>query len=140
MKSWYVTARLASRLAVFFACSLALWPAAPARAQGVTTGAITGMVTNEQKQPVAGASVIAIHVPSGSTYEATSRTDGRFSIPGMRVGGPYSVTVTFNSGGSAFAPVTEDNVQINLGVATDVNFVVRPIAVQETVTVTGQID
>src|SRR5207247_1594997 len=35
---------------------------------------------------------------------------------------------------------TEDNVQVNLGVATDVSFTVRPIAVQETVTVTGQID
>ena len=127
-------------LAVLALCAV-LWPAVPALAQGVTTGAITGIVTNEQQQPVAGASVIAIHVPSGSVYEATTRGDGRYSIPGMRVGGPYSVTVTFSGGGgTAFAPETQDDVQVNLGVATDVNVTVRAIAVQETVTVIGLID
>jgi hypothetical protein len=64
---------------------------APAAAQGVTTGALSGIVTDAQMQPVAGASIIAIHEPSGTTYEATTRADGRYSIPGMRVGGPYSV-------------------------------------------------
>src|SRR5262245_13902288 len=78
-------------------------PAARATAQGVTTGFITGIVTDTQKQPVAGASVIAIHEPSGSTYEATTRADGRFSIPNMRVGGPYTVTIAYTgSGTSAF--------------------------------------
>jgi hypothetical protein len=127
-------------LAVLALCAVFLTPA-PALAQGVTTGVITGLVTNDQQQPISGASVIAIHVPSGSVYEATTRGDGRFSIPGMRVGGPYSVTVTFSGGGgTAFAPETQDDVQVNLGVASDLNFTVRPIAVQETVTVSGQID
>lgn len=127
-------------LALLALCAV-LWTPAAASAQGVTTGAITGIVTNDQKQPVTGASVIAIHIPSGSVYEATTRGDGRFSIPGMRVGGPYSVTVTFSGGGgTAFAPETQEDVQVNLGVATDLMFAVRPITVQETVTVTGQID
>ena len=69
-------------LAALALCAV-LWPAVPAFAQGVTTGAITGTVMNDQQQPVAGANVIAIHVPSGSVYEATTRGDGRFSIPGM---------------------------------------------------------
>jgi hypothetical protein len=55
----------------------------------VTTGGISGVVTDADK-PVAGASIIAIHEPSGTTYDATTRADGRFSIQGMRVGGPYS--------------------------------------------------
>ena len=46
--------------------SLAL--ASVAGAQGPTTGAMSGIVTNEQQQPVAGANVIAIHLPSGTTY------------------------------------------------------------------------
>ena len=57
---------------------------------------------------MAGASVIAIHLPSGTTYETTSRADGRFMIINMRVGGPYSVTVAFTgTGTAAFAPETQ---------------------------------
>ena len=48
---------------------------------------------------MAGANVIAIHLPSGTTYEATTRADGRFQINNVRVGGPYSVTVAFTGGG-----------------------------------------
>ena len=63
-------------------------------AQGVTTGGIGGIVTGAQQQPVAGASVIAIHEPSGTSYEATTRADGRYSIPAMRVDLPTGRTVT----------------------------------------------
>ena len=118
-----------------------LWPLDHARAQGVTTGTVTGIVTNTQQEPVASAGVIAIHEPSGTTYEGVTRADGRFSIPGMRVGGPYSITVAYvGAGGIAFQPETQAEVTVNLGVATDIEFVVRPITVQEEVTVTAQID
>jgi len=109
-------------------------------AQGVTTGALTGMVTDSQMKPVSGASVLAIHEPSGTTYEGTTRADGRFQIPGMRVGGPYSVTVNFVGTGTAFEPQTVQDVTVNLGVAQDVNITVKAIAVQENVTVTATID
>ena len=113
----------------------------PLFAQGVTTGQISGIVVDAQKQPVVGASVIAIHEPSGTSYEATSRADGRFSIPNMRVGGPYSVTVAYTgSGATAFEPQTKAEVVVNLGVATDLSFQVAGITVTETVTVTAVID
>ena len=115
-------------------------PAAPAAAQGVTTGSLTGTVTDERQQPIAGASVIAIHQPSGTTYETTTRADGRFSIIAMRVGGPYAVTVSYSGTGTAFEPATQDAVEINLGVATDLNLQVTAIAVQESVTVVGTSD
>ncbi len=112
-----------------------------ADAQGVTTGSIQGVVTDAQQQPVAGASVIAIHEPSGTSYEATTRADGRFSIPNMRVGGPYTITVAYTgAGAAAFEPSTQPDVVVNLGVATDLPIIVRPIAVQETITVTAQSD
>src|SRR5215210_6694559 len=101
-----------------------------ASAQGVTTGALSGVVTNAQMQPVAGANVIAIHEPSGTTYEATTRGDGRYSIPGMRVGGPYSVTVAYTGGGgTAFEPQTKSEVFVTLGSSSDVDFAVTTIAV-----------
>src|SRR5687768_17356572 len=112
-----------------------------ASAQGVTSGQIQGVVVDAQKQPVAGASVIAIHEPSGTSYEATTRTDGRFFIPNMRVGGPYSVTVAFTgTGTAAFEPTTQSDIMVNLGVATDLAMEVRGITVTETVTVTAQSD
>lgn len=110
-------------------------------AQGVTTGSLTGIVTDQGGAPVVGANVIAIHLPSGSTYEATTRADGRFSMPAMRVGGPYSVTIAYGgSGGAAFSPVTKDDVTVNLGVSSDLTFTTEAISVQETVTVSGTVD
>ncbi len=108
-------------------------------AQGVTTGSISGVVTDGQK-PVAGASVLAIHEPSGTSYEATTRADGRFSIPNMRVGGPYTVQVNYVGTGTAFAQQTKEDVTVNLGIATDLTLSVRVIAVQENVTVIAETD
>jgi hypothetical protein len=115
-------------------CSLAL----NANAQ-VTTGSLNGKIQNATQEAVGGASIIAIHLPSGTTYETVSRADGRFTILNMRVGGPYSVTVAYTgTGTAAFAPQTIENVEINLGVSTDLNVNVENIAVTETVTVTAE--
>ncbi len=126
-------------LVVLGACLL---PVSAAFAQGVTTGVITGIVIDAQKRPVAGAEVVAIHTPSGSTYETLSRADGRFTIPNMRVGGPYTVVVSpAVSGGAAagFQPSTQENITVNLGAGTDLTFNVRPV-VSEQVTVVGTVD
>jgi len=64
-------------------------------AQGVTTASISGLVTDKNGQPLPGANVIAIHVPSGTKYGAMTRADGRYNLPAVRIGGPYSVTVSF---------------------------------------------
>ncbi|MEX2015379.1 MAG: carboxypeptidase-like regulatory domain-containing protein, partial [Candidatus Hydrogenedentales bacterium] len=99
----------------------AAWSPVRLAAQGVTTGGLGGVVTAAQKQPVAGASVIAIHEPSGTSYEATTRADGRYTMPNMRVGGPYTIQVVYaGGGGGAFAPKTVENINVNLGVTTDV--------------------
>lgn len=124
---------------VLVAAALVL-PAVSASAQGVTTGSMSGVVTDAQAQPVGGAQVIAIHTPSGTNYEATTRPDGRFFIANMRVGGPYVVTVTYGGTGTAFEPFTREDVMVNLGVATDVPMQVKTIAVTELVTVTGTSD
>ena len=120
-----------------FALLALVFPAA-AGAQGVTTGVMSGVITTPQGQPVPGASVIAIHEPSGTVYETVSRADGRFSIPGMRVGGPYSVTVSYvGTAGTAFEPTTVPGLSVTLGNATDVNVQVKTVNLQETVTVTA---
>ncbi len=50
--------------------------------QGVTTGNITGVVVDPQGAVVPGVTVVALHQPSGTTYEGVTRADGRFFIPG----------------------------------------------------------
>lgn len=88
--------------------------------QGVTSGTLEGKVLDEASRPVAGASVLALHLPSGTRYGTVSRADGAFSFPGMRVGGPYSVSVSF----IGYEEVIYDNVFISLGNVTKKDFVI----------------
>jgi hypothetical protein len=122
------------RTLVLLAFCAFLLPAIHAHAQGVTTGSMTGVVLDAQKNPVPGASVVAVHEPSGTRYEATTRGDGRFSLPGMRVGGPYNVTASL----TGFQPQTVKDVIVSLGVASDLELVLGQAAVTEEVTVTAQ--
>jgi hypothetical protein len=117
-------------LAILAAC----WAAGPAYAQGVTTGAIDGVVLDPQKQPVPGAAVVATHEPSGTKYQAVTRGDGRFSIPGMRVGGPYTVTATVGG----FRSANTKDVVVSLGTANDLTLTLGDLAVTEEVTVTAE--
>jgi hypothetical protein len=104
-------------------------------AQGVTTGAIGGIVTDANGRPLVTAEVTAVHVPSRTTYTGRTRADGRFLIPGMRVGGPYRVTVSLLG---YETQVTED-VVVNLGVVTDLEFETREAAIGlEGFTITGR--
>jgi hypothetical protein len=125
------------RTVAFLSLCAWLWPTASALAQGVTTGSLAGLVRDTRQQPVSGAEIIAIHLPSGTTYETRTRDDGRYSIPSVRVGGPYALTVTYSGVGTAFEPQTVENVTVNLGIASDINFDVTTIAVTEEVTVSA---
>ena len=60
----------------------------------VTTSGINGKITGNG-EVLPGAAVVAIHVPSGTQYGTITNSDGRFTIQGMRTGGPYTVEVSF---------------------------------------------
>ena len=64
-------------------------------AQGATTAALVGKVVDEKGEGLPGASIIALHEPTGTQYGAVSRDDGSYNIVNMRVGGPYKITVSF---------------------------------------------
>ncbi|ADV44593.1 TonB-dependent receptor [Bacteroides helcogenes] len=61
----------------------------------VTTSSMAGKVTDSANEPIIGATVQAVHEPSGSRYGAITNVDGRYTIQGMRAGGPYKVTVSY---------------------------------------------
>lgn len=65
-----------------------------AKAQ-VTTSSLSGKVTDPDKEAIIGATVQAIHEPSGTRYGAITNIDGRYTIQGMQAGGPYSVEVSY---------------------------------------------
>ena len=79
----------------------------------VTTSSLSGMVTigDANGEPIIGATVQAVHEPSGTRYAAVSNVDGRFRIQGMRTGGPYTVTVTY----IGFEQKSIKGVQLELG-------------------------
>src|SRR5215470_2796279 len=108
--------------------------AAPfAHAQGVTTGSIAGVVADAQGAVVPGATVTAVHQPSGTSYDAVTQADGRFVIPSVRVGGPYKVTAMLQG----FSTEIADGVNVNLGVTTDLEFKLKVANISENVTVTA---
>jgi hypothetical protein len=87
-------------------------------AQGVTTGAITGVVTDESGAGMENAQVQIANRATGYTAGALTRVGGRYFIQGLEVGGQYAVTVRM----IGFAPQTREPVRITLGQATQVDF------------------
>jgi hypothetical protein len=61
----------------------------------ITTSSISGTVKNATDEPLVGATITAVHQPSGSRYATTSRAGGAFTINNMRVGGPYTIEISF---------------------------------------------
>lgn len=61
----------------------------------VTTSSMTGLVSQSDGQVTVGATVKAVHVPSGTVYSGTTNESGRFNLANMRVGGPYRVEITY---------------------------------------------
>lgn len=76
----------------------------------VTTSSMSGRVTDVD-DTVIGATVIATHTPSGTTYGTVTNMEGRFNLNGMRVGGPYTVEVSYIGYGTS----TTNNITLALG-------------------------
>src|SRR5690349_5211400 len=61
----------------------------------VTTATIAGQVTDETGNALAGVTIVASHTPSGTSYGTYSREDGRYTLPNLRVGGPYTISLSY---------------------------------------------
>ena len=84
----------------------------------VTTSSLSGRVTMKgTDETVIGATVQAVHEPSGTRYAAVTNIDGLFNIQGMRTGGPYSVTVSY----IGYQSVTVKGITLQLAETSKVN-------------------
>ncbi len=111
------------------AAAVAVVLAAPALAQNTTAG-VSGRVTGPDGSPLAGATVVIVHVESGSTSNLVTDADGRYAARGLRAGGPY--TVTISKGG-----ITDRREDVVLKLAETFN-IDAELPVPQTVVVTGR--
>jgi hypothetical protein len=83
----------------------------------VTTAEMAGRITNEQGEPLPGVSIEAEHTPTGTRYTAVTNESGRFTLPLIRVGGPYTIKANY----PGFKEQTQQIEQISLGTTATVN-------------------
>ncbi len=88
----------------------------------VTTSSVNGIVTDENNEPVIGASIVAVHTPSGTRYRATTNNNGRYTIQGMRTGGPYTISISY----IGYASKTFSKLYLELGSSLPVNVTLSP--------------
>lgn len=102
----------------------------------VTTSSITGTVKSRTGEDLTGATVTAVHQPSGTTYTTITKRGGVFNLPSLRTGGPYVVTIGF----VGYAPQTVENFNLILGEPYNINVTMGESAQQltEVVVSTGR--
>ena len=115
MKRWATTLPLLLLLGAL------VWPSA-ALGQGVTSATIQGTILDENEAPLPGANVVAVHEPSGSRYGTTTNERGAFTIANVRVGGPYTITVSF----VGYQSKRETGLRLDLGESRDISLQLRP--------------
>ena len=96
----------------------------------MTTGNIAGTITDAQGGVLPGATVVAVHTDTGTSYEAVTGTDGRFNILNVRIG---SYTITANMAG--FKEQKQEKVLVQLGAEQSADFKLPLATVTETVEV-----
>jgi hypothetical protein len=77
----------------------------------VTTSSFSGIIKDAKGETLPGATIRATHQPSGTNYATSTNTDGRFTLPNVRIGGPYEVVVSY----LGFETQTFSNISLRLG-------------------------
>lgn len=77
----------------------------------ITTSSISGKVIDDLKEEVIGATVVVMHVPTGTVTGTITNSNGRYNISGLKAGGPYEVKITF----VGYEPAVFQNITIPLG-------------------------
>ncbi|MBK0378779.1 TonB-dependent receptor [Mucilaginibacter segetis] len=83
----------------------------------ITTSSVSGVVKDKQGG-VPGATVVAVHTPTGTKYSTVTQSDGRYNIANVNVGGPYVITVSF----IGYGTVKQEGIMTVLGENKKVDF------------------
>src|SRR5204863_5331594 len=110
-------------------------PARAVTAQGVTSAAVAGRVTDESGAPVPSAGLTLVNASTGQRYTRRTAEDGRYNFENVAVGGPY----TLQTRALGFEAKQSDAFNLTLGQRFAVNVSLKRAAVGlEAVTVTGE--
>jgi hypothetical protein len=91
-----------------------------------TTSEIQGMISNSNQEPLPFVTVVATHMPTGTKYGTTTREDGRYNLPNLKIGGPYSIEVSF----VGLENKRQDDIMLFLGQTFKANFVLKEASTQ----------
>ncbi len=115
--------------------ALLLFPPRAALAQGVTSAAVAGRVTEETGAPVPSAVLTLVNGSTGQRYSRRSADDGRYNFENVAVGGPY----TLQTRALGFEATQSEPFHLTLGQRFEINVSLKRAAVGlEAVTVTGE--
>ena len=109
-----------AHLVRFAALALALAVLPSTFAQGITTGGLDGSVTDASGKALAGATISALHEPSGTVATTTTRANGQYNLSNLRIGGPYTITAT--SAGKPTQTAKDVYVDLNETASKDFSF------------------
>lgn len=87
----------------------------------VTSANISGTVHAPDGKPLEGATVTAVHIPSGTTYSIASGKNGFYNFPSVRVGGPFKITVSY----TGYDNQEQSEVYTSLGNGTTADFAMK---------------
>ncbi len=99
-----------------------------------SASAIRGVVTGADGAPVSGATVTILHVPTGRVSTARTSSNGVYSERGLRVGGPYTITVT----APGASPEIKEGLSFSAGSPVSVNFDLEALGVTDEIIVVGR--
>ena len=100
-----------SHLRHFLLLALLLFTARLGWSQGATTAAMSGVIADKTGAGLPGATIIAVHTPTNTQYVTPTNSDGRFNLQNMRVGGPYTVKVTY----VGYKDLVREGINLSLG-------------------------
>lgn len=124
-------------VACAIAATLAVWTAGSLSAQGVTSAAVQGVVTQQGGQPLEGATIVAVNTSTGLRMSVQTRTGGRYTLENLAPGGPY----TIEARAVGFQPNSRTGVSLSLGQRFVANFQMTQSVVQvQELNVTAAVD
>lgn len=88
----------------------------------VTTSSINGLILDYTNNQLEGANIVAVHMPTGTTYGTVTNLNGRFSLLNLRVGGPYTIKVSY----IGFNEQTFEDVYLTLGKSESISLSMTP--------------